>query len=198
MQFELSAKEFASLVKCASAVMSTRNVIPILEHALFSGDGETLSVSATCIEQTITSSVPCSAKGEFTASVSRLSAIAATLDKAQPVKITASYPNVTVSQGRSTHRLMSLPAEDFPRNLTLALEGVCAEWEAPAPVFSRSLLDLASFAASAKRQGFTSLAFISTRRRKFSWRRTAMRSCARRGRLVQVQNARVHPSGICG
>jgi DNA polymerase-3 subunit beta len=150
MQFELSAKEFASLVKCASAVISTRNVIPILEHALFSGDGETLSVSATCIDQTITSSVPCAAKGGFTASVSRLSAIAGTLDKSQPVKISFNAPNIIISQGRSTDRLPSLCIDDFPVGLTGPLDGVRAEWEAPAPVLSRTLTTLAAFADTAK------------------------------------------------
>jgi DNA polymerase-3 subunit beta len=159
VNFELSAKEFSSLVKCASAVISSRNIIPILEHALFSGDGETLSVSATCIEQTITSSTPCSAKGEFTASVSRLSAIAATLDKSQPVKIAFSGDGlsinpgtVTVSQGRSTHRLPSLRVDDYPRALMDPLENVTAEWEAPAPVLAQSLRDLSTFTGDEKTQ----------------------------------------------
>jgi hypothetical protein len=189
LNFELSAKEFSSLVKCASAVMSTRNVIPILEHALFSGDGETLSVSATCIEQTITSSVPCSAKGEFTASVSRLSAIAATLDKAQPVKIafngdgvSINPGTVTVAQGRSTHRLPSLRVDDYPRALMQPLENVTAQWEAPAPVLARSLKDLCTFTGDEKRKSILR-ASSSIRRQAFSFPPT--RTCW----------ARMQPSG---
>lgn len=139
--------EFKRIAQFCSSVLAGKNIIPIINHALFRADGESLTVSATNLDQTATLSLPCSSRGAFTAPVQRLSAIAGVLG-AGPVTIAAKWDaergDVTISQECGRHEMASLAPDDFPQHSSA---GWKIEVEAPADDMARSLARLSHFRA---------------------------------------------------
>lgn len=135
---EIPSADFVALVKRAAAVQS-RNAIPILEHALLKGDGKTLSVSSTNLDQAVTSRIDCEARGACTASMPRLAAIAGTLEKGVPVQLAVNGTGeLTVRHGRSRYTMPTLPPDDFPASAEI--DGT--RLRAPSSDLLRSLFDL--------------------------------------------------------
>lgn len=135
---EVSSAEFQALVRRASSVQGKTSV-PILDFALLKGDGQTLTVSATNLDQAVTAQIPCGAQGSCTASIARLSSIASALEKGATVQMSVNGTGeLTVRQGRSRYAMPTLPVDDYP-----ALgEASGVEITAPAADLARSLRDL--------------------------------------------------------
>jgi len=119
--------------------MRAKSTIPILDCALLKGDGSSLSVAATNLDQAVTSTIPCDAKGSCTASVSRLQAIASTLEKGVNVTMSVNGTGeLTIKQDRARYAMPTLPVDDYPA----VDEVVGAPLFAPSGDLIRSLRDL--------------------------------------------------------
>lgn len=127
---ELTGSALAAAAGRAAAVAGEKSKIPILQHALLEGGGKILTVSATNLDQGLALDTEGTAKGATTVSAARLAAVAQRLKPENKVKLSATDSTLTITQGRSTHKLPTLPAEDFPGGLTDPVDG--AEWQADA------------------------------------------------------------------
>lgn len=133
---EVPAKDFISIVRRAASVQA-KTTIPILEHAMLVGTGNTLSIHGTNLDQAVTATCECDAQGSVTASATRLMAIAATLEKNESVQLKANgTAELSIEQGRSRYKLPTLPVEDFP---TWPENPQRYTVRAPAPELLRSL-----------------------------------------------------------
>lgn len=143
MQFaaEMSGKDFAAVIGRCARGAATRSKIPIIGHALFRAVGGALRVTTTNLDVSLSALVQCQAEGAVTASVTRLSAIAAVIDKAAPVRLATDGGGLTISQGRSRHKLPTLPIEDFPSARDVSKAPL--SFDVPASELERSLADLA-------------------------------------------------------
>lgn len=156
---ELSSADFTALVRRAASVQS-KSTIPILDHALLRGNGQSLTVSATNLDQAITLQLQCEAQGACTAPVPRLSAIAATLEKGSSVQLSMNGTGeLAVKQGRSRYALPTLPVDDYPSTG----EAVGAEMSAPSSVLIRSLRDLEGTVSKRDNRFYLEGVFFDTR-----------------------------------
>lgn len=133
----LPGAAFAQAVQRCAAMVPGRVTIPIIGNLLLRGDGDRMDIAGTNMDQALTIGVGAEAEGATTAPAATLEAIAARIDGAQPVQLTASETQLTIRQGRTAWRLPILPREDFPEALTEAIEG--RTWELPAPTLAAHL-----------------------------------------------------------
>jgi DNA polymerase-3 subunit beta len=123
---ELTGATFAAAVRRAAAVTPKGNSIPILGHLLLAGQGDTLEIAGTNMDQSLTVALPTSgAKGSLTAPAATLASIAQRVDDLDPLTLEQDGARLLVKRGRACWRLPTLPAEDFPAGVTQPIEGAC-------------------------------------------------------------------------
>jgi DNA polymerase-3 subunit beta len=98
------------------SVVERRNTIPILANVVLRAEDGELSLTATDMDMDIATEVGCSVmtSGTITMSAHLLYDIARKLPDGSEVEITVGDGHATVSAGRSSFRLPTLPVEDFP------------------------------------------------------------------------------------
>jgi len=98
------------------SVVERRNTIPILANVVLQAEEGSLSLTATDMDMDIATSVGCSVEGSGTITISAhmLYDIARKLPDGSEVVIEKREDQATVSAGRSSFRLPTLPIEDFP------------------------------------------------------------------------------------
>lgn len=160
---KLPAKDFMLLARRVNAV-HTKSPIPILEHAMFKGSGDSLSLSATNGDQTVTASVRCEGSGSATAPLTRLSAAINALDKNSDVTIVGNGSGLTISQGRSRFQMPSLDPSDWPTTRIDPITDAGIDWNVPAPELMRSLRDLEFVTDDAKTRPYLAGMFFDTAR----------------------------------
>jgi DNA polymerase-3 subunit beta len=143
--------ERATLLKAvgqAQSVVERRNTIPILANVLLEAEGAQVSLRATDLDIEVVDRAPAMVErpGATTVSAVMLHEIVRKLPDGALVSLTsdAAAGRLTVSAGRSTFQLATLPKEDFP---VMASAEYASNFEAPAPVLRR-LFDKAKFAIS--------------------------------------------------
>lgn len=136
----------AAMASIAPAVPS-RTQLPILANVLIEAtDAGTLRLTATDLDVTTSLTVEgadVAAAGTITVPAKRLAEIAATLPHA-PVKIAAADNRVSVSCGKASFKVLTLPADEFPK---LESGGPGDAWTVDAAAF-HSLAQRVAFAAS--------------------------------------------------
>lgn len=137
---ELPAEVFAGAMARIAPLTARPSSIPIVTHALLRfGKKTALTLAATNLDQALAVTVKAKGAGAITASAARLAAIAERLEPGGPVKLhLAEDGRLVVSQGRSSWRLPTLPAADFPANLVEPLAGAIA-WQVPAEILIAQL-----------------------------------------------------------
>ena len=143
--------ERAKLLRCLSHVQSVverRNTIPILANVLIEADGAQVSFRATDLDIEVVDRAPAMVErpGATTVSAVMLHEIVRKLPDGALVTL-ADDPaagRLTVTAGRSTFNLATLPKEDFP---IMASSEYTTNFAAAAPVLRR-LFDKAKFAIS--------------------------------------------------
>lgn len=132
----------------AQSVVERRNTIPILANVLIEAEGNTVSFRATDLDIEVQDRAPAMVEraGATTVSAVMLHEIIRKLPDGALVNLTddAASGRVTISAGRSTFSLATLPREDFP---VMASSEYTTNFAAPAPVLRR-LFDKAKFAIS--------------------------------------------------
>ncbi len=143
--------ERAALLKAvgqAQSVVERRNTIPILANVLIEAEGSTVSLRATDldIEAVDRAAAVVERPGSTTVSAVTLHEIVRKLPDGALVQLASdeSAGRLTVTAGRSTFSLATLPKEDFP---VMANSEYSANFTAPAAVLRR-LFDKSKFAIS--------------------------------------------------
>lgn len=143
--------ERATLLKAlaqAQSVVERRNTIPILANVLIEAEGSQASFRATDLDIEVVDRAPAMVErpGATTVSAVMLHEIVRKLPDGALVNLAedASTGRLTITAGRSTFSLATLPKEDFP---VMASSEYSTNFSAPAPVLRR-LFDKAKFAIS--------------------------------------------------
>lgn len=143
--------ERATLLKAlaqAQSVVERRNTIPILANVLVEAEGAQVSLRATDLDIEVVDRVPAMVEraGATTVSAVMLHEIVRKLPDGALVSITddTAAGRLTITAGRSTFSLATLPKEDFP---VMASSEYSSNFSAKAPVLRR-LFDKAKFAIS--------------------------------------------------
>jgi DNA polymerase III subunit beta len=143
--------ERATLLKAlaqAQSVVERRNTIPILANVLIEAEGAQVSLRATDLDIEVVDRAAAMVErsGATTVSAVMLHEIVRKLPDGALVNLAedAAAGRLTVTAGRSTFSLATLPKEDFP---VMATSEYAANFSAPAPVLRR-LFDKAKFAIS--------------------------------------------------
>jgi DNA polymerase III subunit beta len=143
--------ERATLLKAlaqAQSVVERRNTIPILANVLIEAEGAQVSFRATDLDIEVVDRAPAMVEraGATTVSAVMLHEIVRKLPDGALVNLAedAAAGRLTITAGRSTFNLATLPKEDFP---VMATSEYASNFAAPAGVLRR-LFDKAKFAIS--------------------------------------------------
>ena len=143
--------ERATLLKAigqAQSVVERRNTIPILANVLIEAEGDSISFRATDLDIEIVDRAPAMVErpGATTVSAVMLHEIVRKLPDGALVNLSedSAAGRLTVTAGRSTFNLATLPREDFP---VMATSEYASNFSVAAPVLRR-LFDKAKFAIS--------------------------------------------------
>jgi DNA polymerase III subunit beta len=143
--------ERAALLKAvgqAQSVVERRNTIPILANVLIEAEGSQVSFRATDLDIEVVDRTAAMVErpGATTVSAVMIHEIVRKLPEGSLVTLAsdAAAGRLTVSAGRSTFQLATLPKEDFP---VMASSEYAVSFQAAAPVLRR-LFDKAKFAIS--------------------------------------------------
>ncbi|MFN3994191.1 MAG: DNA polymerase III subunit beta [Tabrizicola flagellatus] len=143
--------ERATLLKAlaqAQSVVERRNTIPILANVLIEAEGNQVSFRATDLDIEVVDRAPAMVEraGATTVSAVMLHEIVRKLPDGALVNLSedAAAGRLTITAGRSTFSLATLPKEDFP---VMASSEYSSNFSAKAPVLRR-LFDKAKFAIS--------------------------------------------------
>jgi DNA polymerase III subunit beta len=143
--------ERATLLKAlaqAQSVVERRNTIPILANVLIEAEGSQVSFRATDLDIEVVDRAPAMVEraGATTVSAVMLHEIVRKLPDGSLVSLSedSAAGRLTITAGRSTFNLATLPKEDFP---VMATSEYSSNFSAPAPVLRR-LFDKAKFAIS--------------------------------------------------
>ncbi len=132
----------------AQSVVERRNTIPILANVLIEAEGAQVSFRATDLDIEVVDRAPAMVEraGSTTVSAVMLHEICRKLPDGALVNLAedAAAGRLTITAGRSTFSLATLPKEDFP---IMATSEYSSNFAAPAPVLRR-LFDKAKFAIS--------------------------------------------------
>ena len=98
------------------SVVERRNTIPILANVVLRAEGGQLSLTATDMDMDIATEVGCAVgtSGTTTMSAHMLYDIARKLPDGAEVELSVADGHASISAGRSSFRLPTLPVEDFP------------------------------------------------------------------------------------
>ncbi len=132
----------------AQSVVERRNTIPILANVLIEAEGDTVSFRATDLDIEVVDKAPAMVEraGSTTVSAVMLHEIIRKLPDGALVALSADAATgrLSITAGRSSFSLATLPREDFP---VMATSEYATNFSAPAPVLRR-LFDKAKFAIS--------------------------------------------------
>ncbi|WP_395540532.1 DNA polymerase III subunit beta [Neotabrizicola sp. sgz301269] len=132
----------------AQSVVERRNTIPILANVLIEAEGNTVSFRATDLDIEVVDRAPAMVErpGATTVSAVMLHEIVRKLPDGALVNLSedAASGRLTITAGRSTFSLATLPKEDFP---VMATSEYATNFSAKAPVLRR-LFDKSKFAIS--------------------------------------------------
>jgi len=148
MKISIERGTLLKAVGQAQSVVERRNTIPILANVLIEAEGNAVSFRATDLDIEVVDRAPAVVErpGATTVSAVMLHEIVRKLPDGALVNLSedGATGRLTVTAGRSTFSLATLPKEDFP---VMATSEYVSNFSAPAPVLRR-LFDKAKFAIS--------------------------------------------------
>jgi len=148
MKFSIERGALLKAVAQAQSVVERRNTIPILANVLIEAEGSEVRFRATDLDIEVLDRAPAMVEraGSTTVAAVMLNEIVRKLPDGALVTLTenAQTSRLTITAGRSTFALATLPRQDFP---VMATADYTTTFTAPAPVLRR-LFDKAKFAIS--------------------------------------------------
>ena len=115
MKLTIGQEELITGLQSVQNVVSTRTTLPILSNVLLKAEGESLSLTATDLDVTITNEVEAKVDqpGSFTLPVKKLVSIAREIGGSQ-IELEVQGSQCTIQSGASFYRMNGLVAEEFP------------------------------------------------------------------------------------
>ena len=115
MKLTIGQEELIAGLQSVQNVVSTRTTLPILSNVLLKAEGESLSLTATDLDVTISNAVEAKVEqsGSFTLPVKKLVSIAREMGGSQ-IEIEVQGNQCTIQSGASFYRMKGLAAEEFP------------------------------------------------------------------------------------
>ncbi|CAN1490927.1 DnaN DNA polymerase sliding clamp subunit (PCNA homolog) [Paracoccaceae bacterium] len=148
MKFSIERVTLLKALAQAQSVVERRNTIPILANVLIEAEGSQVSLRATDLDIEVVDRAPAMVEraGATTVSAVMLHEIVRKLPDGALISLSedSAAGRLTITAGRSTFSLATLPKEDFP---VMATSEYSSNFSAPAPVLRR-LFDKAKFAIS--------------------------------------------------
>jgi len=148
MKFSIERGALLKAVAQAQSVVERRNTIPILANVLIEAQGSDVRFRATDLDIEVVDRAPAMVEraGSTTVAAVMLNEIVRKLPDGALVTLTenAQTNRLTITAGRSTFALATLPRQDFP---VMATADYTTTFTAPAPVLRR-LFDKSKFAIS--------------------------------------------------
>jgi len=148
MKFSIERGALLKAVAQAQSVVERRNTIPILANVLIEAQGSDVRFRATDLDIEVLDRAPAMVEraGSTTVAAVMLNEIVRKLPDGALVTLTenAQTNRLTITAGRSTFALATLPRQDFP---VMATADYTTTFTAPAPVLRR-LFDKSKFAIS--------------------------------------------------
>ena len=148
MKFSIERGALLKAVAQAQSVVERRNTIPILANVLIEAEGDSVQFRATDLDIEVVDRAPAMVEksGATTVAAVMLNEIVRKLPDGALVTLADNQQpgRLTISAGRSTFALATLPREDFP---VMASSDYATNFAAPAPVLRR-LFDKSKFAIS--------------------------------------------------
>ena len=146
MKFSIERVTLLKALAQAQSVVERRNTIPILANVLIEAEGAQVSLRATDLDIEVVDRAPAMVEraGATTVSAVMLHEIVRKLPDGALISLSedSAAGRLTITAGRSTFSLATLPKEDFP---VMATSEYSSNFSAPAPVLRR-LFDKAKFA----------------------------------------------------
>lgn len=102
------------------SVIELKNTIPILSHVLIEGDGETIRLTGTNLDQQAVQTIPARVEVPFATTVSsaRLMAVVAGFAEGSEIALSLGAGELVLRAGRARAALKTLPRDDFPLLVT--------------------------------------------------------------------------------
>ena len=148
MKFSIERVTLLKALAQAQSVVERRNTIPILANVLIEAEGAQVSLRATDLDIEVVDRAAAMVEraGATTVSAVMLHEIVRKLPDGALISLSedTAAGRLTITAGRSTFSLATLPKEDFP---VMATSEYSSNFSAPAPVLRR-LFDKAKFAIS--------------------------------------------------
>ena len=115
MKLAIGQEELIAGLQSVQNVVSSRTTLPILSNVLLKAEGESLSLTATDLDVTISNAVEAKVEqsGSFTLPVKKLVSIAREMGGSQ-IEIEVQGNQCTIQSGASFYRMNGLAAEEFP------------------------------------------------------------------------------------
>jgi DNA polymerase III subunit beta len=117
MQINLTRNTVLSVLKRAAASVSRHSNVPLLNHLLMKGEGDTLTFTGSDLQSqvTVTTKVsPLPSPVSVLLSAKKLTEIVTALDTGEDIVIELKEDQATIRSGRSFFRLKTLDAIDYP------------------------------------------------------------------------------------
>jgi len=116
MKFNVSRDSLADKLQTVSSVVSTRTTLPILGNLLLKAEGESVQISATDLDLSVTCNVPArvSKSGVTTIPARTFSEMVRELAD-DDVAVNVTNNRVEIKSGQGVFRISGMPAEEFPK-----------------------------------------------------------------------------------
>jgi DNA polymerase-3 subunit beta len=116
MNFALAAGDLASLLETVKGAINPRATLPILQHVLVEASAGRVAVRGSCIDREMACSAPADVKVDGTAAIraDMLHGLAKRLPKSAVVTVAVEGDIATVSSGKASYKLKTLPPDTFP------------------------------------------------------------------------------------
>lgn len=119
MRFSVERENLVRATSHMSGIAAARGPVPILSNLLLEASSDRLTVTANNLDMTISVSVPAKVAemGATTVEFHRLKSIAETASPGAEVTVSSTEEGgrAEIRAGRARHKLLTLPASDFPK-----------------------------------------------------------------------------------
>ena len=140
MKFKVNRNHFFNGLACVTNIVGSRVTMPILQNVLIEAEGETVTLTTTVIDITVSCKVKAvvSTPGRITLPVKRLATIVRALPSADVTVDLAGKERVKLSSGTATFQVSGLGAEQFPPiNGLDGKDGAVLDQEAPGSILRK-------------------------------------------------------------
>ena len=129
MKFIVSSQQLLKQIQILQGVINSSNTLPILDNFLFELHQERLTITASDLETTMSTSIDVESNATGTMAVpARLLVDTLKTFPEQPLTFSAENNTIEISANNGKYSLAYLPGEDFPRRCTSKIRAKQPSW----------------------------------------------------------------------